>query len=114
MAKLHVKRNDTVYVLTGKDAGKSGKVLDVDPSSGRVIVEGVNISTKHKKPRGRDQQGGIIKQETSIHASNVMYVCNKCKRPVKLGKKILDNGEKVRVCKSCEEIIDTVKNPKQR
>ncbi|MDD2392481.1 MAG: 50S ribosomal protein L24 [Eubacteriales bacterium] len=114
MAKVHVKKNDNVFVLTGKDAGKTGKVLEVDPAANRVIVEGVSMSVKHKKPRGRNQQGGIIHQESSVHASNVMVVCDKCKRPAKIGKKILPNGEKVRVCKSCGEIVGTIKSPKQR
>ncbi len=114
MAKIHVKKDDNVFVLTGKDAGKTGKVLDVDPAGGRVIVEGVNMSVKHKKPRGRNQQGGIIHQESSVHASNVMRVCEKCKRPAKVGRKILPNGEKVRVCKSCGEIIGTIKSSGKR
>ena len=114
MAKIHVKKDDNVFVLTGKDAGKTGKVLDVDPAGTRVIVEGVNMSVKHKKPRGRNQQGGIIHQESSVHASNVMRVCEKCKRPAKVGRKILPNGEKVRVCKSCGEIIGTIKSSGKR
>ena len=86
MTKLHVKKDDQVFVLTGKDTGKTGKILDVDTDKGRVLVEGVNIVTKHKKPRGRNQQGGIIKQEATISASNVMLVCSKCKRPSKTGQ----------------------------
>ena len=113
MTKIHVKKNDNVFVLSGKDAGKTGKVLDVDSEKNRVIVEGVNMSVKHKKPRGRNQQGGIIHQESAIHASNVMLVCDKCKRPVKIGKKILPNGEKVRICKSCGDIISTIKTPEK-
>ncbi|MHB8962617.1 MAG: 50S ribosomal protein L24 [Saccharofermentanales bacterium] len=114
MAKVHVKKNDNVFVLSGKDAGKSGKVLDVDSENSRVIVEGVNMSVKHKKPRGRNQQGGIIHQESSVHSSNVMLVCEKCKRPAKIGRTVLPSGEKVRVCKSCGEITGTVKSSKQR
>ena len=109
MTKLHVKKDDQVFVLTGKDTGKTGKILDVDTDKGRVFVEGVNIVTKHKKPRGRNQQGGIIKQEASISASNVMLVCGKCKRPSKTGRKLMENGEKVRYCKACGEIIDTIR-----
>lgn len=109
MSKVHVKKDDQVFVLKGKDAGKTGKVLDVDTDNNRVLVEGVNVVTKHKKPRGRNQQGGIIKQEAAISAANVMLVCEKCKRPAKTGRKILENGEKVRYCKACGEIIDTVR-----
>jgi len=107
--KIHVKKDDNVFVLTGKDSGKSGKVLKVDSEKSTVIVEGVNISVKHQKPKGRNQQqGGIVKQESPISSSNVMLVCDKCKRPTKVGRKILASGEKVRVCKACDEIIDTV------
>ena len=109
MIKMHVRKDDQVFVLTGKDTGKTGKVLDVDKDNSRVLVEGVNIVTKHKKPRGRNQQGGIIKQEAFISASNVMLVCSKCKRPSKTGRKIMENGEKVRICKACGEIIDTIR-----
>lgn len=106
--KVHVKKDDSVYVLSGKDAGKTGKVLKVFPVTGRVIVEGVNMSVKHEKPRGRYQQGGIIHQEAPVSSSNVMVVCSKCKRPSKVGHKVMDNGDKVRVCKACGAEIDTV------
>lgn len=109
MSKIHVKRDDNVYVLTGKDAGKTGKVLKVMADEGRVIVEGVNIAIKHKKPKGRYQQGGIIHQEAAINSSNVMLVCSHCKRPSKTGRKVLENGEKVRFCKNCDEVINTVR-----
>lgn len=109
MSKIHVKRDDNVYVLTGKDAGKTGKILKVLADDGRVIVEGVNMAIKHKKPKGRVQQGGIIHQEAPISSSNVMLVCNKCKHPSKTAHKVLENGEKVRVCKNCGEVISTVR-----
>lgn len=110
--KVHVKKDDTVLVLTGKDRGKKGKVLSVNPSTYQVIVEGVNMSTKHKKPRGRYQQGGIIHQESPVNSSNVMLVCDKCGKPTKVAKKILDNGQKVRSCKHCNEIIDVILDKK--
>ncbi len=113
MAKVHIKKDDNVFVLTGKSAGKSGKVLKVDADESRVIVEGVNMAVKHKKPRGRYQQGGIIHQEAAISSSNVMLICGKCKRPSKTGRKILENGEKVRFCKACGEIIDTIQEGKK-
>ncbi len=106
--KVHVKKEDHVLVLSGKDKGKKGKVLSVNPSTNQVLVEGVNMSTKHKKPRGRYQQGGIIHQESAIHGSNVMLVCDKCGKPTKVAKKILENGQKVRTCKHCDEIIDVI------
>ena len=113
MSKVHVKKDDQVIVLKGKDTGKTGKILKVDASEGRVIIEGVNMSVKHKKPRGRNQQGGIIHQEAPVSSSNVMLVCSKCKRPSKTGRKILENGEKVRVCKACGEIIDTIREARK-
>ncbi|MBP8988598.1 MAG: 50S ribosomal protein L24 [Clostridia bacterium] len=113
MARMHVQKGDLVFVRTGKDGGKTGKILKVDPDKGRVLVEGVNLVTKHKKPRGRGQQGGIIEQEAFISASNVMLVCSQCKRPSKTGRKILENGEKVRYCKACGEIIDTIRQARR-
>ncbi|MGI6326312.1 MAG: 50S ribosomal protein L24 [Saccharofermentanales bacterium] len=112
MSKVHVKKDDNVYVLTGKDAGKTGKVLRVLPDVGRVIVEGVNMSVKHTKPRGRNQQGGIINQESAIASSNVMLICNKCKRPSKTGSRY-ENNTKVRYCKACNETIDVIREKKQ-
>ncbi len=111
--KLHVKVDDQVYVLTGKDAGKTGKIIAAYPAKGRVIVEGVNIATRHVKPRSQHQQGGIIRQEMPIDVSNVMLVCQKCKRPSKAGRKYLDNGDKVRYCKSCGATISVVSKGKK-
>ncbi len=111
--KVHVKTGDTVFVLSGKDRGKKGKVLSVVPDDNMVLVEGINMSTKHKKPRSRYQQGGIIHQESPINSSKVMLVCERCKSPTKVGKKILENGQKARVCKKCGEIIDTIKEAKE-
>ena len=111
--KVHVKVDDTVYVLSGKDRAKTGKVKAVFPKTNRVIVEGVNMITKHNKPSMKMQAGGITHQEGAIDASNVMFVCEKCKRPVKVGRKYLENGDKVRVCKVCGEVIDTIKAAKK-
>jgi large subunit ribosomal protein L24 len=113
MRKVHVKKDDSVYVLTGKFAGKTGKVLKVFAEDQRVIVEGINMAVKHKKPRGRNQQGGIINQEAPIASSNVMMVCPNCKHPSKFGRKFLENGEKVRFCKACGETLDTVREGKK-
>lgn len=107
--KVHVKKGDQVLVLSGKDRGKKGKILSVLPSVMRVLVEGVNMSTKHKKPKNRTQQGGIIHQEAPISSSNVMLICSKCEKPTKVSKQILNNGDKVRVCKKCDETIDVIK-----
>ncbi|MCQ1530931.1 50S ribosomal protein L24 [Lutispora saccharofermentans] len=104
--KLHVKKGDTVVVISGKDKGKKAKVLVGLPKDGKVIVEGVNMSTKHKKPSQKVQQGGIIHQESPIFASKVMLWCDKCKKGVRAGKRILQDGTKVRYCKSCSDMLD--------
>lgn len=103
--KVHVRKGDTVLVITGKDAGKKGKVLSVIPKESRVIVEGVNVVKRHTRPTQKLPQGGIIEMEAPIHSSNVMLFCSKCNAPVRTGKKFLENGEKVRVCKKCGENI---------
>jgi len=105
--KVHVRKGDTVFIRTGKAAGQRGRVLSVFPDTGRVIVEGANKVIKHKKARQMDP-GGIVKQEAAIHASNVMLICEKCKSPTRIGKRVLEDGEKVRVCKKCDEVIDTI------
>ncbi|MDO5033538.1 MAG: 50S ribosomal protein L24 [Eubacteriales bacterium] len=112
MAKVHVKVNDNVFVLNGKDAGKTGKVLKVDAKNNRVVVEGVNIITKHQKPNMRLNTGGLVKKEAAINASKVMLVCPKCKKPSKTGIRFLENGDKVRYCKACNAEIDTVRKAK--
>lgn len=104
--KVHVKSKDTVLVLNGKDAGKKGKVLKVFPDKGMVLVEGVNMSTKHMKPKGTVRQGGLVHQESPINSSKVMLVCPRCGVPTKVGKKIYENGNKSRVCKKCNADLD--------
>ena len=104
--KMHVKKNDTVMVISGKDAGKKGKVVVALPKDGRVIVEGVNLITRHVKSRSAQKQGGIIKQEGTIASSKVMLICNKCDRPVRARHNILPDGSKVRACAKCGEALD--------
>ncbi len=103
---MHVKTGDKVQVIAGKNKGATGKVLNAFPKMDRVIVEGVNILTRHKKPQGANQQGGIVKSEGAINASNVLLFCPKCDKGVRTSKKILDNGKKVRVCSKCGEQLD--------
>lgn len=103
--KLNVKKDDQVVVISGKDKGKKGKVLVADPRNGKVIVEGINMATKHKKPRSQTQTGGIIKQECPIYAAKVMLICPKCHARTKTGKKVLDDGSRVRYCKKCLETL---------
>lgn len=101
--KMHVKTGDKVVVLSGKDKGKEGKVLSVNPDKRTVIVEGVSVATKHKKPRRMGEAGGIINQETPIYASKVMNICAKCKAATRVGRKVLEDGTHVRYCKKCGE-----------
>nr|WP_161952852.1 MULTISPECIES: 50S ribosomal protein L24 [Moorella] len=103
---MHVKKGDLVMVITGKDAGKKGKVLSVDRAKGRVVVEGVNVVKRHTRPTPRMPQGGIIEKEAPVASSNVMLFCNKCNRPTRIGKQFLADGTKTRVCKKCGEVID--------
>jgi len=97
---MKIKTGDNVIVLSGKDKGKTGKVLRADPSAQKIIVEGVNVATKHQAPRKQGQEGGIIKVETPIYASKVQVVCPKCGKATRVGHKI-ENGKKSRVCKKC-------------
>ena len=97
---MNIRRDDKVIVLSGKDKGKEGKVLSVDPKAGKLIVEGVNVATKHAKPRKQGEQGGIIKVETPIYACKVQVLCPKCGKATRVAHK-LENGKNVRVCKKC-------------
>ena len=98
---MNVKKNDTVLVLSGKDKGKKGKVLSVDPESRKVIVEGVNVASRHQKPRKQGEEGGIIKKEAPMYACKVMRVCPKCNKATRPAHKFLADGKKVCVCKKC-------------
>lgn len=104
--KVHVKKGDQVAVLSGKDKGKKGKVLSVLPANGKVKVEGVGIVKKHAKPTQRAPQGGIQEQEAYIDASNVLVVCQSCKKAARTSKKILKDGTKARICKKCGEAVE--------
>ena len=97
---MKIKKDDKVIVLSGKDKGKQGKILSADPKAMKVVVEGVNVATKHQKPMKQGQEGGIIKIETPIYASKVQLVCPKCDKGTRVGYKLVD-GKKVRVCKHC-------------
>ncbi|NLA54004.1 MAG: 50S ribosomal protein L24 [Clostridiales bacterium] len=103
--KVHVKSKDEVIVISGKDKGSKGKVLAVNPKSGRVTVEGIAMVTKHQKSRAQGQPGGIIHKEAAIDASNVMLVCQKCGKPSRVGINMVD-GKKIRTCKKCSQQID--------
>ena len=102
-SKLHVKKDDTVLIISGDDRGNTGKVLEVSPKEGKVIVEGRNIVKKHVKPRKMGEPGGIVKAEAPMHACKVMLVCPKCGKPTRLAHKLNADGTKQRVCKKCGE-----------
>ena len=105
MNKVHVKTGDTVVVLSGKDKGKKGKVMAVSPSEGKVIVEKINMVSKHVKPRRMGEPGGIIKAEGARYASKVQVVCPRCKKPTRVGHKIYEDGTKSRICVKCGEAL---------
>ena len=107
MMALKIKRGYLVEVISGKDKGKRGKVLRVIPRERKVIVEGVNMVKRHQRPIPQLREGGIIEREAPIYTSKVMVVCPSCDRRTRVGFKILENGDKVRYCKKCGEIIDT-------
>jgi large subunit ribosomal protein L24 len=100
-----IRRGDTVYVIKGKDRGKTGKVLSVLRLKGRAIVEGINLAKKHMRRRTQEQQAGIVNVEMPISISNLMLFCKRCNGPVRVGFSILADGKKSRFCKVCKEII---------
>jgi large subunit ribosomal protein L24 len=101
--KVHVRRDDNVIVISGNDKGKRGKVIAVSPKEGKVIVSGVHVVSKHTKPRKQGDQGGIIKVDGAIYACKVMIYCSKCGKGVRIKHKILENGDKIRICAKCGE-----------
>jgi large subunit ribosomal protein L24 len=109
MSKLAtpIRKNDNVVVVTGKDRGKRGRVLKVVAEKNRLVVEGVNIIKRHTKANPqRNVKGGVVEREAALHASNVQIVCPECGKPTRIGKKILGDGRKVRVCRKCEGVVD--------
>ena len=102
-----IRKNDTVSVNTGKDSGKRGRVLKVLPGNNRVIVEGVNMIKRHTRPNPqRNIKGGIVEREAALHASNVQIVCPECGKATRVGRRILGDGRKVRICRKCEGVVD--------
>jgi len=103
---VHVRKGDTVAVITGRERGKRGKVLRVSPEKGRVLVEHVNMVKKHQRPTQKLRQGGIIEREGAVALSNVLLVCSRCDKASRTGIKLLADGRKVRMCKRCGESVD--------
>jgi len=102
---MKIKKNDVVLILTGKDAGKTGKVLTAMPAENKVLVEGVNVQKKHKKARSTQEQSAIVEQVGAIDVSNVEIVCSACKKATRVAYKIVD-GKKIRVCRKCGASLD--------
>ena len=103
---MKIRKNDTVLIIAGKDKGKKGKVRFAYPKRERVLVEGINFIKKHSRARGTVRQAGIIEREAPIPVSNVMLLCDKCNHPARVGFRFLADGRKVRICRSCGEVID--------
>ncbi|MFA5181346.1 MAG: 50S ribosomal protein L24 [Syntrophales bacterium] len=100
-----LKKGDMVKVVAGKEKGKTGKIIKIIKDKDRIIVEKLNFVKRHQRPDAKGK-GGIVEKEGSLHITNVSYLCSKCDTGVRLGQKILDDGQKVRICKKCKEILD--------
>lgn len=103
---MQIRKNDSVMVIAGKERGKTGKVLRVLTDKDAVVIERLNMVKRHTKPRGPQQSGGIVEKEAAIHASNIMIMCDKCNAPARVGRKILADGKKIRICRNCNEALE--------
>ncbi len=104
--RAQIRKNDTVMVITGRERGKTGKVLRVLPEKNRALIERLNLVKRHTKARGPQMPHGIVEKEAPIHLSNLMLVCDKCNVPVRMGKRVLEDGRAVRVCRRCGDQLD--------
>lgn len=104
--RAQIRKNDTVIVITGRERGKTGKVLRVIRDKDRVLVERINLVKRHTKARGPQSPQGIVEKEAAIHRSNLMILCDRCNGPVRMAKRLLDDGRSVRVCKRCGDQLD--------
>ena len=104
--KFHVKKNDLVMVVSGKEQGKSGRILKVLPEKEKVIIEKINFIKRHARPHGKQRQGGILEKEAPLHLSNVMLLCEKCNKAVRVGHRVVEGNKKARYCRKCGEILD--------
>jgi large subunit ribosomal protein L24 len=105
-SNYHIKKNDTVMVIAGKEKGKTGKVLKILPKKDRAVVEKINFIKRHMRPGPHSRQGGIVEKENPISIANLMVVCGKCTDPTRVGRRVLEDGTRVRYCKKCDEIIE--------
>ena len=104
--RARIKKNDTVMVIAGRERGKTGKVLRVIADKDRALIEQLNMVKRHQKARGPQSAAGIVEKEAPLHISNLMIMCDKCNAPVRMGKRVLDDGHSVRVCRRCGEQLD--------
>jgi large subunit ribosomal protein L24 len=104
--RYKIRKDDQVMIVSGKEKGKTGRVVRLLPDQGAVIVEKLNMVKRHTRPTQKQRHGGIIEKEASINVSNVMLICDKCKKQVRMGRKRLEDGKKVRYCKKCGEVLD--------
>jgi len=102
---MRIRKGDTVYVIRGREKGKTGKVLQFSKDAQRVLVQGVNFVKKHARQTRQDQPGGILQKESPLHIANLMFYCPRCNKPARLGAKFLADGSKVRTCKKCQEMV---------
>ena len=108
-ATLHIRKNDIVRVMVGKEKGKVGRILKVDRDAGRVFVEKINMVKRHAKPGKTNPRGGIIEKEAALSYSNIMIMCDKCNKPTRISMMVEDSGERHRACKRCGEVLETKK-----
>ena len=104
--KMHVKKDDMVKIIAGKERGKTGKVLRVFPATNRVVVESLNLIKRHTRPTQLNPEGGIVEKEAPLSVSNVMLVCGSCNEPTRTGVRLLEDGTKTRFCKKCDASVD--------
>jgi large subunit ribosomal protein L24 len=104
--RFHIKKNDLIMVVQGRERGKSGRVLKVLPEKEKVIVEKINFVKRHTRPHGQQRRGGILEKEAPLHISNVRLLCEKCNKPVRIRHRVVEGGKKARVCHKCGESFD--------
>ncbi|MDA3915381.1 MAG: 50S ribosomal protein L24 [Deltaproteobacteria bacterium] len=105
--KIRIKKDDKVKVLTGKDKGKIGKVLRIVKKTNRVVIENINVVKANQRPTQANPQGGIVEKNMPVHVSNLMIMCNSCVKPTRISMKLLEDGKRVRICKQCNQQIDS-------
>ena len=106
VSRFRIKKGDLVQVISGRDKGKTGKILSVVTNKQKIFVEKLNLIKRHTRPNQKNRQGGIIEKEAPLHISKVMLVCSNCGKPARVGIRQLEDGNKLRICRRCEEVIE--------